>query len=455
MLAKLSYQRKRSEAHALEIRERRAMVRQVQVDRLREALSKWPMYRENRDKAAERFIALLKKQRRCLSLVVLVKQCSLLKTFRQVQVDYGIRKKAQERRALVSSYFNYVYRTRYCRKFGLDYKHRQVNYIRRVLTLLFGGVLNAHMGIYQADPRAQGGPKRLLKVRHVELEARKVVHSFLEKFYMRDEFTYKVRKRHSMVFLKEKFESIFVTRLLRKKYLYQRAATELEYLTAFYSGLDQKRGRGTAARLQELDQEMLKGYLDSFIDLKSWEFRISQLRFHIDEVKQKMQLIGLLQTKRVGVLDEARDNPSRAAEYRRTELRYEQSAGQLALERQRIQGLKSQIDDLQDRSIACREKLFRNTQLVDIDRTSLRGPSDNTRLRAGGPAEIKNAQLLDPQTYAPSEATSSSRSRTHTRSPREPKPGTAAAPARPSRFFLLPTKEELHRILIQVAYASR
>ena len=56
--------------------------------------------------------------------------------------------------------------------------------------------------------------------------------------------------------------------LMRKKYLYDKAKKEREFLCLFYQSIDDKPSRKTAKNIQSIDDITLQEYLDDYVSYK-------------------------------------------------------------------------------------------------------------------------------------------------------------------------------------------
>ena len=74
---------------------------------------------------------------------------------------------------------------------------------------------------------------------------------------------------------------IFVSKLLRKKYLMGSAITEINFLVDFYRDMSNKRGRSIAFKIEALDRIELESYLTSYLDMKQLEYKISSIEILI------------------------------------------------------------------------------------------------------------------------------------------------------------------------------
>ena len=77
-----------------------------------------------------------------------------------------------------------------------------------------------------------------------------------------------------MRYIQDQMTKIFVSKLLRKKYLMGSAQTEIRFLIDFYRDMSSKRGRSIAIKIELTDMEILQSYLNSYLDLKQLEYKI-------------------------------------------------------------------------------------------------------------------------------------------------------------------------------------
>ena len=89
-----------------------------------------------------------------------------------------------------------------------------------------------------------------------------------------------------------------MTRMLRKKYIYTSARQEIDYLIEFYRDFKSKRGRQVAGMLEAISEASLHDYLDSFIDLKSTEYKIELYIYTIAQQKSKLKFQKILEQQK-------------------------------------------------------------------------------------------------------------------------------------------------------------
>ena len=78
---------------------------------------------------------------------------------------------------------------------------------------------------------------------------------------------------------------------MRKKYIYNQAQDEINFLTEFYRDLNSKRGRTIAFKIDSIEKRLFHEYLDDFIILKAKQHQILVLKFSIKECELKLQVL--------------------------------------------------------------------------------------------------------------------------------------------------------------------
>ena len=151
---------------------------------------------------------------------------------------------------------------------------------------MYGAFIQAEKQIYREIEGVK--QKKLCLVKLSEHEPMKIVVEFLKGSKLRSELRHAILRFKSTEFLTQQFGRIFMTRMLRKKYVYNAAKNEVGILLDFYRDMNNKRGRGIVSKLDGIQQQVLEAYLDDFIDMKRVEYFIEYNRYSITQITNKI-----------------------------------------------------------------------------------------------------------------------------------------------------------------------